>query len=294
MRHPRWITTLLERDTVAYSGAQSRSDQEMVTILEVLGLVRVETRRSRRTIVVINREQFARWVEAQYPERPVGDTVLSSRARNIVQRGASKSGRATHDVQPILLRWFAAERDTLWARLTHEWGIAALTSDHLDHLELPPLWWLLTIENWESMYSLAYPDPTIPIIAVWLSGNPANVVLQALARMRPPPACLLHFGDYDWSGLEIFRRLRAVMPEAALYVPSDIESLFQQHRNRTLLDGQLSTAQPMIADPACQLVADLIARYNGGLEQEIVPAPPLEAFVNPVMPTLSWGNGIPD
>jgi hypothetical protein len=274
MERPNWMSKLLEQGYVAYSQAASQAARQILTKLTALGLVKVEVQGSRRRIVVLDNDQFRRWVEVNYPLiDPVAIAALPARSQNIARRRSSKAGQTTHNVQPILLKWFDPDPGAPLAQLTRQNGLVGLTSDRLNGLSLPQPWWLLTVENWEPFYRLDYPKLATSIVAVYLGGHVAEVTLTALARLTPPPAQVLHFGDYDWTGLTIFQRVQAVLPEATLYVPANIETLFQRHANHKLIEVQAAHARPSYTHSDCRTVAELIAQYNAGLEQEIVPQP---------------------
>src|SRR5262245_2094657 len=107
MERPNWISTLLEQGYIPYSQAGSQAAGQILSKLTALGLVKIEAQRSRRKVVVLNIGQFQRWVEANYP--PLDALALAelpARSQNIARRRNSKAGQATHEVQPILLRWF--------------------------------------------------------------------------------------------------------------------------------------------------------------------------------------------
>ncbi len=275
MKRPGWISKLLKQGYVAYSQAGSQSAARTIEKLLALGLVKIEVQKSRRRIVVLDTAQFARWVEANYPPLEVLSTAeLGLRSQNIARRGDSKAGQSTHDIQPVLLKCFDPNPATPAAKLTARYGLLGLTSDRLNQLHLARPWWLLTVENWESFYTLAYPDPTTLIVALYLGGNVAEVTLAALAQLRPPPERVLHFGDYDWTGLTIFQRVQAVWPAAVLYIPANIKTFFQKkYGNRKLIEKQAATANFDLNHPSCRPIINLIAEYNAGLEQEIAAQP---------------------
>lgn len=274
MERPTWMSKLLELGYIAYSQAGSQAAMQTLTKLATLGLVKFEVQGSRRKIVVLDAGQFRRWVEANYPLLdPLATTELPARSQNITRRRNSKAGQTTHDVQPIMLKWFDPDPTVPLAHLTRQYGLVGLTSDRLNNLNLSRPWRLLTVENWESFYTLDYPEPTSLIVAVYLGGQVSEVILTALVHLNPPPSQLLHFGDYDWTGLAIFQRIQTAFPAATLYVPANIETLFQRHGNRKLVEVQAVSSQLNLNHSDCRRVVELIAQYNAGLEQEIVPQP---------------------
>jgi hypothetical protein len=201
--------------------------------------------------------------------------VAGQRAANVARARNSKSGVATHVAQPLLLRWFGPEPAVRWAELTRSCGIVGVTSDRLATLDLPQHWTLLTVENWEPFLALDYAPQTRAIVAVFTGGNIAEATLQALAALRPTPARALHFGDYDWSGLAIYRRMQAALPQLSLYVPDDLAALFRDFAGHDLLLGQLPLVAQADDPPELREVIALIAQHNAGLEQEIVSPPEL-------------------
>ncbi len=175
----------------------------------------------------------------------------------------------------MLLRWFDPELVAPFAVLTEQWGVVALTNDKIAEIHPPTRWILLTVENWESFIATDYERSQDTIVIIYTGGNPAESTIRALRSLQPPPVRTIHFGDYDWSGLTIFRRLRAVLPTVELYVPGDIQELIGQFGNPGLIEGQMPLRERDDDMDEVREVIRLISRYNAGLEQEIVPPPPL-------------------
>lgn len=272
MRPPAWILRLARDESVP----RSQVTNDSVWVLEqtmALGLTVEEVQGNRRRVVVRDRVALERWLADTYP--PSVETLLAGRrAGNIARARRSKLGVSAHDVQSLLLRWFDPDSSALLAELTDRFGLVGLTTDRMAELPLPAVWTLLTIENWESFMVADYRGCTSAVVVVYTGGNIAGATLQGLTKLHPPQRAI-HFGDYDWAGLAIYLRLRAAIPSMQLYLPDDIESLFAQFADPALLLGQ----EPILArdvDPSSlRSVIDLIAQYNAGLEQEIVPLPRL-------------------
>ncbi|MGE0083540.1 MAG: Wadjet anti-phage system protein JetD domain-containing protein [Desulfococcaceae bacterium] len=281
MKHPKWTVQLLETGAAPYS----MLPQHVLSQLSTLNLVRIQCNKTRRNIEVVHREQFAEWVRANFPDTQTPEQNLLRRAENIFARRSSKSGQTTHDVQPVLFKCFAPDETNKYARLTEEYGMAGIMSDRLNCLHLPDSWYLLTVENWESFYPLTYPNPSQTIIIIYLDGNVANITLSALAGLKKSPECILHYGDYDWTGLTIFQRIQSVLPKAELYIPDDTEDLFRRYARRDLTERQKHNTGFNPEHPKCLPVTRLIEQYNGGLEQEIVTPPCEKDFLRlqPVM-----------
>jgi hypothetical protein len=273
MKPPAWIAQLADEGHVAYSRL-NRDGERILAQLRALQLVTLDVHNTRRLVVVIDKPGFAQWVQAKYPAA-ASAPVTGQRAANIARARNSKSGLATHTAQPLLLRWFSAEPAAPWAELTRRCGIVGVTSDRLATLDLPQHWTLLTVENWEPFLALDYAPQTGALVAVFTGGNIAEATLQALAALRPAPAPAIHFGDYDWSGLAIYRRIRAALPQLTLYVPDDLAALFREFAGHDLLLGQVPLATRDDDPPELREVIKLIEQHNAGLEQEIVRPPEL-------------------
>src|SRR3712207_6249489 len=115
MKPPAWIAQLARDGSVAHS----RVSQESAPILEqllALRMVSVEVQRSRRRVVTRDMERFAAWLAATFPAAEQSP-VAGRRAENIARAGQSKTGIATHDVQPLILRWFSPDPTSPWAEL---------------------------------------------------------------------------------------------------------------------------------------------------------------------------------
>jgi hypothetical protein len=97
----------------------------------------------------------------------------------------------------LIFRWFAEDENTLMASLMGQFGLIGVATDQVSKLTLPEEWRLLTVENWESFYTLTYHQPQPPILTAYLSGNVSEVVLESLAALIPLPARVLHY--YTWA-----------------------------------------------------------------------------------------------
>lgn len=269
MKRPVWLTTLLDRGTVAYSAA----DQRLIRELIALGIVRIKSTSLKQTLVVTDPVQLKRWVEARHPQYPLDPDALPTREGNIVRGGSSKSGPSAHSVLAFQFKWFG--HGPLWD-LTRRFGMAAAFTDRLPRLALPPRWRLLTIENWEPFHRADYAAASVPVMVAYLGGNVSEIVIGAFAGFCHPPESVVHFGDFDWEGLYIFQRLQKAFPSACLYRPPDLERLFKQFGRRKFIEKQKRKAAFDPDDPQCRSVIRLIEQYNAGLEQEVVALPDID------------------
>jgi len=244
----------------------------MLAQLKTLGLAVEEVQGSKRRVTTHDGPALERWIAATYSP-PVESPLPGRRAGNIARARRSKAGVSTHDVQPLLLRWFEPDASAPLAELTQRMGLVGLTTDRVASLRPPAPWNLLTVENWESFVATSYEHCTATVVVTYTGGNIADATVRALASIQPPPERALHFGDYDWAGLTIYRRMRATIGRLQLYVPDDLAALFARFADPEVIMGQVPlTAREDDALEVRQVIA-LIARHNGGLEQEIVMLP---------------------
>ena len=273
MKLPAWITQLANEGRVPHSRV-TRESEPVLEQLCALQLVTIEVRANRRVVVVRDPAGFARWFAAAYPA-PRPSPVSGQRAANIARARNSKAGHATHAAHPLLLRWFSADATAPWAALTRRCGVVGITSDRLSTLDLPHQWTLLTVENWEPFLALDYAPQTGAIVAVFTGGSIAEGILQALAALRPAPVRAIHFGDYDWAGLAIYRRMQAALPALTLHLPDDLADAFRVFASHDLLLGQTPLVARADDPPEVRAAIALIAHANAGLEQEILSPPTL-------------------
>ena len=274
MNKPRWIIKLLAEKSCPYS----LISQKDLSKLKTLQLVRVKTDGARRRVVLTDVAQFTKWTAANYSENPAPPENIHARAKNIIERRDSKSGKTTHELQPVLFKWFgpdAPAQDISWGGLTQSAGFCALLSDRLDMLSLPNGWTLLFVENWETFVSYSVRTKTQNILVIYLGGNVADTVLHSIAMLSPRPVKAVHFGDYDWTGLVIFQRIKSVIPYTQLYMPDNLEPLFEKFGKRSLVIKQKLPEGFNFSCPECAPVIRMIRQFNSGLEPEIAAHPRL-------------------
>jgi hypothetical protein len=274
MNKPRWIVKLLAEKSCPYSLISQKDLSE----LKNLQLVRVNTAGTRRQVVITDVAQFTKWTTAKYPEIPAPPESIHTRAKNIIERRDSKSGKTTHELQPVLFKWFGPDdpdQGISWGELTQSAGFCALLSDRLSMLPLPDGWILLFVENWETFVSYSVHTKNKNILVIYLGGNVADMVLHSIAMVMPKPVKAVHFGDYDWTGLVIFQRIKSVIPFAELYMPDNLEALFEKFGKRSLVIKQKLPEGFNFSCPECAPVIRMIRQYNCGLEQEIAAHPRL-------------------
>lgn len=274
MKRPAYLQTLATEQQVAYSSV----NKDILRELQALNLVKIETRGRSRRVVVQNQTAFQLWVEARYPNNETEKDDLPQRAANIARSRNSKRGESTHANQPVLLKWFSPDFAHPLLTATNRYGMVGVTSDKLPVLPWPDNWWLLTVENWEPFANCRYEPAMETVIVVYLGGNVSETVLQSLASIPVMPTRALHFGDYDWSGLQIWQRAQRWISKLKIYAPPGLETLFQKYAQPDLASKQKPMTLPDVASKTAKKIIGLISNYNGGLEQEIVPLPTLTDF----------------
>jgi len=274
MRRPAYLQTLATKQQVAYSSINKGVLRELRT----LNLVKIETRGRSRRVVVQDQTAFQLWIEAHYPDTEIERGDLPQRAANIARSRSSKRGKSTHANQPVLLKWFSPDFAHPLLATTNRYGMVGVTSDKLSILPWPDKWWLLTVENWEPFANCYYEPAMETVVVVYLGGNVSETVLQSLASVPVEPTRALYFGDYDWSGLQIWQRVQRWISTLKIYAPLGLETLFQKYAQPDLASKQKPIMLPDAASKTAKEIVGLISDYNGGLEQEIVPLPTLTDF----------------
>jgi hypothetical protein len=86
------------------------------------------------------------------------------------------------------------------------------------------------------------------------------------------PNRYLHFGDFDFAGISIYRNeyRKHLGDKASYFVPPGIEELIDKYGNRELYNNQLSTFTTSLPEPQLHHLVALLHQYKKGLEQEIL------------------------
>ena len=81
---------------------------------------------------------------------------------------------------------------------------------------------------------------------------------------------ILHFGDWDFTGLDEYLRLREQFPQTQLYLPDNLEALWAT-RSKPLKKGAVITKRLVGSDdPGVLRVLSLLSTTNKFLEQQAV------------------------
>ena len=90
---------------------------------------------------------------------------------------------------------------------------------------------------------------------------------------------VLHFGDYDYTGLAEFLRLREQYPHTRLYLPDDLEVYWQRYATPLKEEAVAHRSLRASDHPGLNRVLELLARTNRFLEQQA-----LFTHLNPTAP----------
>jgi len=111
-------------------------------------------------------------------------------------------------------------------------------------------------------------------VVVYGQGRCSGRLLSWLATMTDEFR-LVHLPDYDPVGLSEFERLRKQLGDRVeLYIPENIDALFDRYSNRELLkkgnSQSMLSALRATSSKSVRLIVDLIDKHNAGLEQEVL------------------------
>ena len=92
--------------------------------------------------------------------------------------------------------------------------------------------------------------------------------------LKSLPNAYLHFGDFDFEGIRIFRDeyQKHLGERASFFIPPNIEELMDKHGNKDLYNTQYSPALSdslMLSDELIRLI-NLFHKYKKCLEQEVL------------------------
>lgn len=132
---------------------------------------------------------------------------------------------------------------------------------------------IVGVENAEtfrhiSQYKYLFQD----IRPLFVSRYPQNQSKDLIAWLKQIPNSYLHFGDYDFAGINIYlSEYRKHLPEkASFFIPDDIEEKLIAHGSRKLYNNQqLHTPSQNLPEENLKDLVLLIHRFKKGLEQEV-------------------------
>jgi hypothetical protein len=275
---------LLTVGEVANSKITSRASKDLATLFD-LGALREEKRGRGSVVVVANLDSVRRFAERQFPSGLFGedDTSEGRRTQSLNRFGDTKSMPGL-DFEFVLLRAFGdAQIVTTMLNnkvkidapeITRQTGCIALTLyDSGDLTELPQIRGnVATVEGPELFYRFDWASVDVSVV-VLTNGRMSDRLLNWVTSSMIEGA-LTHFGDYDPVGLDEYRRLKERAPRATFYIPQNLENHFRENRflKPELLDKSSALLRRLVGtqDAATLTVINLMQRYGGGVEQEVL------------------------
>jgi hypothetical protein len=131
---------------------------------------------------------------------------------------------------------------------------------------------IATVENPTAFTHFEHLGSNLPL-ALYVRGCVSRLLRNWLASQAAAGLEIVHFGDYDPSGLAEYLELRAIFGNRArLYVPPNLSVLFRKYSNRQLL--RQARSQNLLQrlrnsdDASVKVVVELMDETNAALEQE--------------------------
>lgn len=275
---------LLTTGEVVRSKISARASKELATLFD-LGALCEERRGGGWVVVVANQDSVRRFADRQFPSGLFGegDTSEGRRTQSLNRFGDTKSMPGL-DFEFVLLRAFGDTQVTTTmsnrkikvdaSEITRQTGCIALTlQDNCDNSELPFIQGnVATVEGPELFYRFDWSTVDVSV-AILTNGRMSERMLNWVASPLIEGG-LTHFGDYDPVGLDEYRKLKERAPRASFHIPQNLEKHFKENRFlKPDLMNKSSALLPRLAetkDLSILTVIDLMQRYGGGVEQEIL------------------------
>lgn len=132
---------------------------------------------------------------------------------------------------------------------------------------------VVTVENEDVFHRIEELIPTVDV-AIYTAGRMSSRMIEWLERQSEIQQ-LIHAGDYDPVGVAEYLRLQTALGgRVSLYIPADLEELFQRYSDPALLQrvgNQRALARVQESqDASVRRIVALIQRHGAGLEQEIL------------------------
>jgi len=234
----------------------------------------IQKKGSGQRVVILDREIFERNVLKRYP---VGlkKAINGANTRNEairIYRDSKKSYKRTKETVVIKLGSpVCAGRVSLngknlpiaqWCDLA---GLAALRLDDGVKIEIEGT--VAFIENIDVFYDFEKISSKHSYL-FYTGGRISERLLQSLSISGQ----VTHFGDYDPVGCDEYLRIKKKFPNTVLYSPMNLERLFDEYSKKKLISKSRAILQRLRSceDPQVQRIVELMNKYNGGLEHEIL------------------------
>jgi hypothetical protein len=243
--------------------------------------VLLDVRKGRGHCVTINKgEAFSTFIAKHCPEGlSDSDIGVLSRSEGIAKLRNSKQGRLSSEVVMV-----SAKPGQVLVRgcnqlevgqLTEMAGVASFVLDEGETGYWQFSGQIASVENYASFVHWQRMGIEADI-AIWTAGRTSDRMIRWFKSPAMQSCTFVHSGDYDPVGLDEFLRLKKSLTgdRVTLFVPKDIEMLFECYANRTLLHNKNAAALLKrlreSRDPEVCRIVSLMNKNNGGLEQEIL------------------------
>ncbi len=261
-----------------------RTGKRLLQPLLDSGILDAEKSGRGEVIIVANHAAFEKWLPTQFPSYAdhISQPVGSNRAKSIALRRDSKSNGLGVSQSVLHLRAFGGGNTSVLVdsemlsveELTQRHGIAACMITDETVIQLPHRL-IVLVENLEFFLQVELVVPAAKL-GLHSAGRVSDRLVACLARSLTGDSTLWHLPDYDPVGLSDYLRLRAALGNRVkLYMPENIEALFERFgnrdlirkkpRNRALLEQLNGAVWPCDASAR---VFGLIKDSGSGLEQE--------------------------
>lgn len=271
---------LLTNGEVVRSKISVRARKDLATLFD-LGALREDKRGGGWVVVVANKESVQRFVDRKFPSGLFGENDASEgrRTQSLNRFGDTKSMPGL-DFEFVLLRAFGDAKITSRTinvdapEITRQTGCVALTlQDTGDITDLPFIRGnVATVEGPELFYRFNWAAVDVSV-AILTYGRMSERLLNWVTSPMIEGS-LTHFGDYDPVGLDEYRKLKERAPRTSFYLPPNLENYFKENKFlKPALMEKSSTLLPRLAetkDASILTVIDLMQRYGGGVEQEVL------------------------
>lgn len=110
------------------------------------------------------------------------------------------------------------------------------------------------------------------ITPLFVSRYPQNQSKDLLKWLKGIPNSYLHFGDFDFSGLNIYwnEYKKHLLNKARFFIPANIEQLISSKGNRDLYNNQqVQFEEGKVDEVGITTLLKLIRKHKKGLEQEV-------------------------
>ena len=274
----RNLERLLQEGSLPWSGLGTEARRALQGLIEADALQRRRAGQGER-LHLVQRAVLEQFIGRRYPHG-LRQTGSSDRAGSVRQLRSAKRGGHSSRVSSVVCRvlrqgGLAVPDHPEWglADLTKQLGVVAFTlgegSSHKARGRV------VTVEN-EDVFHCFEAVGLEADLVIYTAGRMSERLIDWLAEQTELTK-VTHAGDYDPVGIGEYLRLKDRLSQPVhLYVPADIESLFERYSDPVILSrpgNQVALARlHRTTDSAARRMIELIERFGAGLEQEALIA----------------------